>query len=465
MIAPAVLFAKALKLLGAKRLARAWLRVSVNAFPRSAAVFDTYCSERMGARDFTAISGRCALVADDGGAGNALREAASSWLTRASLEDDPPADILERLRPEFRRLGALALEGVAGSRPTEARVLFGKALKAARAPSAALGGWEEAFTALYRQEPLPERADAGDSLYRPKPKIVVSGMYWSGSGALYAYFSEFEDIAPVPGELRLWKEGNSSLQALARALRTGSGYAETLARCLVLSMAGVAPVHAWADMLASRCALDALRSDREGLYVVACRDFVESVAGLCRMPVDEGLAALEKAAGLLTDRLAGLWATRSGSIALFDNIVHLGEIRAARLLGDATVLCAVRDPRSNFVARWNENPRFHRDVDRYIKYYRDTRRAFERQLAMDRRLASMLHTVSFERFVSCESYRDRLAQELGLDLARRKAGSRFRQERSAPNALNYRGFPYQDALVRIERALPEYCVDPAAFTE
>jgi hypothetical protein len=102
-------------------------------------------------------------------------------------------------------------------------------------------------------------------------------MYWSGSGALYAYFREFDDVSPVQGELRLWKEGDFCLNALHQAYG-GDGFSPTLFRFLTLALAGTAPVAAWRETLAAKYAREALQNDADGGYARTCRAFSEAVA-------------------------------------------------------------------------------------------------------------------------------------------------------------------------------------------
>ncbi len=458
--------AKAARKAGFRGCASKLARAATLAAPRSAAAFSEYCSDRMAARDFDAIASRCAQVADDPRASDGLKEAATGWLVRSRIADDADAGMLARLRPAFREYAVRTAAAFGRRDDADALDDFARALEAGGVPRTGFPEWTAALSAVMAAR--DGRTEAPSSVRRSVtelPKLVVSGMYWSGSGALYAYFSEFSEIAPIPGELRLWKEGRACLLSLARAIERGEGAADILFAVLSVALAGIGPVERWRDALSSRLALAASRQDGSGAYAAACRGFVEDAALAAARGGPAGREEFERSAARFTDELVGFWKERSGRIALFDNVVHIGGIEAARLLGDATVLCSFRDPRSNFVARWNENPRFDRDVGHFIEYYRDTRDAFERTLRGDPSLAAKVVPVSFERFILSEGYRDGLAERLGLDTSARAGGTRFRPGTSRKNVFNFMDFSDTEAIRRIERELPGYCVDPASVLE
>jgi len=465
-----VLAAKLARKAGMRGLASVLARIAAALSPGSSSAFAEYCSDRMAARDFDAIAARCARVADMAKSSEALKEAASAWLARSSIEDDANPILLARLRPAFRERGAETASAFARGEDNAARDSFSLALELAGAPAAALPEWIASLeTASRIGIAAPYARHVSEPPPAPMRKIVVSGMYWSGSGALYDYFREFEEIVPIEGELRLWKEGDFCLNALAATVGEPARFRHTLYDFISKALSGVAPISDWKDVLASRCALSAMRADRDGRYARACRRFAEeAMVAACSSPPDH--AGFACAAARFSDSLARTWSKDAepeggSSIALLDNVVHLGAIGAIRLLGDTVALCSFRDPRSNFVARYRENPRFHRDAGRYIEYYRSTRESFERTLSYSPEISSMVRRVSFERFILFEKYRDGIASSCGLDPQRRRRGKFFRPDASRRNIANYEGFPDKEAIRRIERELGVYCVEAAKLTE
>jgi len=226
----------------------------------------------------------------------------------------------------------------------------------------------------------------------------------------------------------------------------------------VTALTGIGPVYTWQEEMAVSQGLQNLRKDTDGSYATLCFQFFHKI---CRRPVALHMDEFRLEAGKFAAGLTKLLGGKDAEYAVFDNIIHIGGIEAAHLLGKVRVFCAFRDPRSNFVARWYENPRFHRDVHRYIEYYRNTRTRFEQALTQDVELASKVCKVGFEQFILSKEYRESLALGCGLDLSRHKAGSHFKPESSIRNVFNYQSFPGKTELALIERELGDYCVEPS----
>src|SRR6056297_95698 len=457
-----VFLAKLLRKAGFLGPAARFLHFAGRLRPRSAAVLREYCINRMSARDFAAVQSRCAQVAALSAPDEELQDQAAYWMVRSDLQNQPPQDTLAKLQNSYRQAAAEALRFFEGA--TEAAgSAFQQALHLSGIPEGARTEWIAAFDALsYAAEPAgfePATDTAPKDTPQPVNKIAVSGMYWSGSGAIFDFLREFDQIAPVYGELRLWKEGDFCLRSVQDRLNgPPEVYRRRLLRFLLIALLGVSPVHNWQEQMAVDYALAAARSDIRGTYAAVCRRFIQNAASIAN---EDSVEAFTAAAGRLTDGLARLWSdSRAGDTVLFDNIVHIGAVDAAGLLGEqAKVLCAFRDPRSTFAARWFENPRFDRDVEGFIAYYRHTVENFERTIASRPDLAEKVVSVSFERFVLSEQYREELAASCGLDTHRRQKGSLFNPEFSRKNVRNYENFPHQELIQKIERELGEYCYD------
>ena len=453
---PAVFIAKLLRKSGKTELSL-WVLISgMRLMPGSVPLFREYFINRMATRDFDAIINMCTLLSRKNANTESMKNLATKFLARASLENDVPAEIFLSLRNKYRTTTSECLALLSGGGISEARKSFVEVLRLAGIPDAAKDSWGLAFDSFL---PTTDSGSNDTSNLQSDPsvsKLVVSGMYWSGSGAIYDYLREFDQVAAIPGELRLWKEGDFCLNSLASRLKNGCEFQQALQRFLTIAVLGTGPVYNWQEEMAADYGLRAARNDTDGRYAQACRRFLESVHSL-----DSKKSCAENAfaecATQLTDDLTRMWGGTGKDLILYDNIVHIGNIEAVRFLGDATVFCAIRDPRSNFVARWYENPRFHRDVNRYISYYRNTLKHFELILSIYSEVSSKVKKVSFEHFIASEEYRDELAITCGLDLARRKKGRYFKPKLSGKNIINYQTFPDQGAIRKIEVELGQYC--------
>ncbi len=452
-----VLISKWLRTIGKYDIAKRLLRQKLSLQPASVAAFREYCINRMAVRDFSAIKEHCSLISQLPYASDSLKDEAAAFLTRSSLDDNADPHILSNLQNNFRRAAQNTVQFLNSGDTTASRETFKQAITLARIPDKAAVEWNKAFQSLINSE-SPSPVSVIKEPCTAVPKIVVSGMYWSGSGAIYDYLREFDQISAVDGELRLWKEGDFCLNALENQLADSVNLRKGLLRLLTVALAGISPVSNWQEELAVRYALSCSREDLEGEYARSCRLFIEDTLALVNGTSDASRKFIS-AASTFSDRLAGYWTNSSPNTVLLDNVVHIGAIKAIRLLGEARALCSFRDPRSNFVARWYENPRFHRDVDRFISYYRATRQSFDQTITDSPEIAACVTRVRFEDFIKSADYRDSIAVACGLDLKRRKKGLYFKPDASKKNILNYSVFPDQYAIRKIEKELDEYCVE------
>ncbi len=436
-----------------------FIRMSTRLFPRSVGILKEFCINRIAVRDFDAVIKRCTEIATAQACTDSLKDVASTYLVRASLEDDAAPETLSRLWNASRTEGAASTACFKAGDHQKARLSFGESLRLAKVPARAIPEWLAAFDAIagIDSDQLPSQPPVIEQ--ESVRKLVVSGMYWSGSGAIYDYLREFEQVSPVDGELRLWKEGDFCLDSLSFQIHDREVFKQSLFRFLTIALTGTSPIANWREELASGYALSSSTAAIGVNYANVCRRFAEEAAA-CVQRNGDTESCFKKAASCLSDGLVVCWLGKRPEMALLDNVVHIGGIGAIRLLGNAIALCSFRDPRSNFVARWNENPRFNRDVARYIDYYKETIARFEAALARAPELSSVVHRVCFEQFIASEEYRDSLAIKCGLDLARRNKGRFFRPTASRKNIANYLDFPDQEIIKRIERELGEYCVEP-----
>lgn len=438
-------------------LALKFLRRTLDRNPKSTSAFREFCINRMASRDFLAIKDQCKIVSKLLNPSDHLRNEAVAFFTRSSLDDDADQETLMLLNNRFRQKTQICENLRFSGDLVEGGKAFGESLTLAGIPENAKNYWMESYnvlTGLQAPSSYPGEYQNTETV----KKIVVSGMYWTGSGAIYDYLREFKQITAVAGELRLWKEGDFCLNTLESLLDSPVQFNDTLFRLMTIAFTGTSPVKNWQEELAVNYAFASSRTDLDSKYARACMQFIEEAIYL----ISEKTGRREKfiaAAERLSDSLSRYWTGEASNIVLFDNVVHIGGINAIRLLGDARALCSFRDPRSNFVARWYENPRFHRDVGRFIEYYRNTRESFEEAMTVSPTLASRVHRVCFEDFIQSEKYRDDIAQSCGLDLNCRDKGRYFKPDASRKNIANYTDFPDQKTIRMIERELGAYCIE------
>jgi hypothetical protein len=288
-------------------------------------------------------------------------------------------------------------------------------------------------------------------------KIFVSGMGWSGSGALFDYFSEYGNVIALKSEFR-FIEGPHGIEGLFDKRDDGDGFRIAFLRFFAHALLGCGAYEDYEDFKLCLRARERIRSRVGGIYT-------ERINRCCRILADLGSEAPrdDRFFRTLLDALVFSYGARheniSGSTVLLNNAVHIQRISALRIVGDATVFCVFRDPRSNYVARKREQPEFILTPEEYIDEYRQRRMGFQRDLERLADASVNLHVVRFEEFVSSESYRRSLAIAAGLNPDTHRARTIFREEDSLPNTVLHRSYPNQQEIAKIERELSEYCID------
>lgn len=302
---------------------------------------------------------------------------------------------------------------------------------------------------------------------KPRRKVVVSGMGWSGGGAVYDYLTEFEEIFPIFGEVEII-EGEGGFKKLIEAItekQTGIraavefffrdilGYAPMKsASCFVENWSARRNAHheAWSHAYA-RSVFD---------VVVAIALFVE-VAGDQRAEVrNEGLRVLCNA---IVDGLV-VYMVPEDRIPLIDNALHVQNIDLARYMENIYFVCCMRDPRSNYVALKREFVGFAQNVDQYIAHHREWRSvSLQRyQFVQSDKFRSetcSVRMIHFEDFVLSQELRNEIARDMNLDLSRQKQFTGFRPWESFKNTIIHLEYENQAEIKKIEQGLSEWCVE------
>ncbi|MDX9802089.1 MAG: hypothetical protein RBT69_12220, partial [Spirochaetia bacterium] len=320
---------------------------------------------------------------------------------------------------------------------------------------------EKAFSIITGSSSGGKRVSTcGDSEndYRQSKKIILSGMYWSGTGALYDYFKEFKDVKALPVEQRLWKESDYSLGWGLKNIEKidDEGLRQYLIRLFLIPLTGLVMPRCWQDVLGGKVGINSVRNDKRGKYSLSIFDFFRAITCL-RAEKKLDYSSFLSLSAILTDRvLNALSGDFSGNI-LPDNAVHIGDIENFKFFSNAHLICVFRDPRSNYAARYHENIRFRKTPDEFIKYYRETRENYAKKLYKFNDISDKIIEVQFEEFILSEDFRKSLALKLDLDLTGWRRERYFKQYKSEKNVYNYRNFSDSKVIDLIGSSLKEYC--------
>ena len=285
-------------------------------------------------------------------------------------------------------------------------------------------------------------------------KIIVSGMGWSGSGAVFAYLKEFQEIQHVDTEIQ-HLTGASSIKTLREKSRDKDLFAEEFLRFFGLGLFGYAGYSDYQEYRTLIHASQFTLADKGALaYAMAVQRFCISAVDSC----SDGTINLEvynqAADRLLTDIAASTCDIENRTL-LFDNIIKMHELTELDHLLSARIIPVYRDPRSNYAALCRESVKFNPSVHQYVLNYRKRREKTQRQYEAMKN-EDKVRFVQFEDFVTDAEYRKDLAGWLGLDLERHDEFSCFKPWISEKNVLNYTDFEDQKAISVIEKELSEY---------
>lgn len=315
--------------------------------------------------------------------------------------------------------------------------------------------------AFYNGMEVPHRSEnkvgsAGDTC--DTGKILVSGMLWSGSGALYDFFREFDCVSAVKNEQRLWKGKPYGLNQLSKSIGNREELKKALLHFFTVPLTGMVIPANWQETLAANLAAEYVNRDFTGEYAEAVLSLVSrliELSGNIHITYDDFV----KAAASFTDSMLNAVSGRDKPFILVDNPIHIGNIEASNLFNNTHIFCVFRDPRSNYVARYYENPRFNSDPEDFINYYRRTVDRYYDKIKTSVKNPERVIKVQFEKFILSEKYRLSLAVKSGLDLSGWSKEKYFKQNLSEKNVANYRTFFDQTIIEKIESSLKEYCVE------
>ena len=326
--------------------------------------------------------------------------------------------------------------------------------------------WLSAFDTAFSPEPVSASVTSGDSSVITGRKLMVSGMGWSGSGAILDYFRENAHVNTILREYR-HIEGRAGVKHLRKNMTSNAEFMNAFADFFFLILLGLGnslrgdkgAVHSKKLSLGMYGAIHA----RQSLEICACvRE------GLGAGGPDNKLLVTVSNRALDTICIGQFGASRN--TVMFDNMIKAYNLDSVPFINDLSMFCAFRDPRSNYVARIREDRKFAGTVESYVRSYRKAREQIDVQLQQveadlraDDTTTTRVHTVQFEEFVLSRACRQDLARKAGLDFAQHDEYALFRPWESRKNVFLHETYENPDEIAYIERELPEYCVDLAAL--
>lgn len=383
---------------------------------------------------------------------------------RAGMERKAIAEFWNSASDEpSRRMGRIATRLLAGEREG-LTADFRAEVQALFESDALADAWVEAFDLLVAG--LAGESQSDFHLAKTRNKIIVSGMGWSGSGAIYDYLKEFPQIHAIAGESSLI-EGGGGFTAFVKASKSRNTCTSQVVQFFFRNLLGYYPMgnaSCFKELRTTR--LNAHSADIGLSYAQGARDVVRAmlqlvaVAGASIENIEQALMVL---CDTIVERLIAA-AAPDDKVLLLDNCIHIQNVRLARYLSKTLLSCCFRDPRTNFVARTREFAGFKESAEEYAKTTAAHRIKFENALDGEfidciARNETRVEKVRFEEFVVSEIYRSNLARSMGLLPDKRDAYRYFKPWESFKNTQLHLNYEQPQDIDFIKNQCSEYCVE------
>lgn len=297
----------------------------------------------------------------------------------------------------------------------------------------------------------------------PPRILMVAGMVWSGSGAIYDFLKEFEGVKPVVGETK-YIRGYSSLIRIYEHLDRPPELREAVIDFFFYTLLGAGRLRNGDDYKTSRFARNNLFGKNRERYLNAVIRWCHLAHLLLNSDGQDQSARFDDLVQHTLVEFCAGGVTKETRFVLLDNVVSIPFVdTGVEFLVNSHIFCCFRDPRSNFVSMKHEFT-----ANLTPKAYVDERR---KTLPANREKARIalekvqskpdldIEIVEFEEFVVSKQYREELVRKIGLSQARRKEFEYFKPWESAKNVMLHQFHPNQDEIKYIESELGDYCVD------
>lgn len=332
--------------------------------------------------------------------------------------------------------------------------------------------WIEAFRILCDfksgDSSLIVEPDNSEIYSEPLKAFSVSGTGWSGSGAIFDYFSEFSTVRRISKEFPFIqsKTGISGLYNRRREVY----WRDAVVDFFKFDIFGFCGTEALVKRISTRHAKSLVVGRQKSEYSALAHSLILNLVKGETKSAENFMTVLRQITDSYLRFRANVPNEQESTIPMFDNIIHAYNLDSLRFAGNMELFCSVRDPRSNYVANKRENRAFDSSVEDYVKSYRLNRERIvlkhEKFLTGkkgDASLYSQVHFVQFENFVMDRAYRQEIAKKVGLNLMHQDEHSRFKPWVSEKNVYLFEDYENQEEIRYIEKELAEYCIDLEAF--
>jgi hypothetical protein len=294
-------------------------------------------------------------------------------------------------------------------------------------------------------------------------KILVSGMGWSGSGAMLYFFRDFNTVKLYGVEEDKFINGTPSLRTLRDTVDDLARFNDELIDFFWFTLFGFAKYSSASELCSTRTAIKRTLGNHSTEYALAVNRFLKEIYS----SIQEDSLSKSKYDSISSKFInsvlrPALTAQQYDNSILLNNVIAIHDISLCSMLDNFNILCSFRDPRAQFVSIMESNPHYKESLfyPLFIRAYRNSRVKFLLDLKDLKIQEPYIHSVQFEEFVLDEEYRNSITERIGLDLTCHRGNVFFDPKVSEKNIYNYKKYKNQKVIQKIGTELSEYCWDP-----
>ena len=294
-------------------------------------------------------------------------------------------------------------------------------------------------------------------------KILVSGMGWSGSGAMLYFLRDFETVGLYGVEEDKFINGTPSLKTLRGTVDDLIKFNDEMIDFFWFTLFGFAKYKSASELCSTRTAIKRTFSNHSIEYALAVNQFLKEIYSTIQEDSFSKLKFDSISSKFINSVLQpALTRKQPDESILLNNVIDIQNISLCSMLDNFNILCSFRDPRAQFVSMMEGNPHYKEPLicSMFIRTYRNIRDKFLLDLKELKIQEPYIHSVQFEEFVLDEEYRNSITERIGLDLTCHRGYIFFDPKVSEKNIYNYKKYRNQKIIQKIETELSEYCRDP-----
>ena len=296
-------------------------------------------------------------------------------------------------------------------------------------------------------------------------KIIVAGIGYSGSSAVYDYLREFKQVFLLDREKPILENQSIGFLGLINKFENGRLELEDIIRFYFINIICCTVIYDSSYYKQIRFNLRDMRvTKNKSAYLellLSCSTILCNIAIelQCKKTSNTAILSLLKQLGNHIVDMSFVDLPESFT-PISRTLFHINNIKILNYIDNITFIPVLRDPRSRFVAYINDK---YNDVntDKYIDESETSYQNYTSELkniSQNTSSNNIIHPVNFEDFVLYEKYRTDFLNTIGIKISQHaNEGKFFIRDISLKNVYSFKDYKNQEDIQKIESRLSRYC--------